>query len=371
MLLALFFQKNIWALSVLVFLPFLGWVWFFQRQHREKKKYVALAFIAGMISVLPIKIYERYWSTAVLYIEHTNLFRLLGDLVKVPNLERLLSFLLVSLIVSTLIYVFIMIMMMILELSSGDNNWKTFKRKIAVISDSPLLFLSVGLFIGLVAFTSWLTLHEKVWFFLMVGMIEEFTKHLCLRFADEDKICSMDDALAFSIIGALGFAFLENILYFRSYMQMAPSLAQIGTYFILRSSVSVLAHVSFSAIFGYFYGLAQFGSEIYQQETKEGRHPFMSAVHRVCHINMEPIFREEKMFEGMVAAMILHAIFNSLLEFEKMGLMFMLLAGMLIIVINLYHRKHLHHALGHFMHESKSSTSAIQQNMIKTTKISS
>ena len=57
-------------------------------------------------------------------------------------------------------------------------------------------------------------LHKTVWFFIIVGMLEEFVKHLVLRFSDEDKITNVQDAVEFAIIAALGFAFIEHIVYF-------------------------------------------------------------------------------------------------------------------------------------------------------------
>ena len=49
--------------------------------------------------------------------------------------------------------------------------------------------------------------------FMMVGVIEEIMKYTAVK-STEGRILSIDDAIAFFIIAALGFSFTENILYF-------------------------------------------------------------------------------------------------------------------------------------------------------------
>ena len=70
-------------------------------------------------------------------------------------------------------------------------------------------------------FTLWLgaevsqnVVYGIFWYSIMIGFLEEYSKHLVVRFADDNTIYSVDSAITFSIIVALGFAFLENILYF-------------------------------------------------------------------------------------------------------------------------------------------------------------
>src|SRR5579883_1334433 len=55
--------------------------------------------------------------------------------------------------------------------------------------------------------------------FIIVGVIEETTKFLAVRFSGgEENITSIDDAIEMFITAALGFSFIENIIYFYSIM---------------------------------------------------------------------------------------------------------------------------------------------------------
>jgi RsiW-degrading membrane proteinase PrsW (M82 family) len=50
--------------------------------------------------------------------------------------------------------------------------------------------------------------------FLSIGFIEEYAKHWLVKMTDHKIFESIDDVIELSIIGALGFAMLENIGYF-------------------------------------------------------------------------------------------------------------------------------------------------------------
>jgi len=50
--------------------------------------------------------------------------------------------------------------------------------------------------------------------FLSIGFLEEYSKHWLVKMTDHNIFESVDDVIELSIIGALGFAMLENIGYF-------------------------------------------------------------------------------------------------------------------------------------------------------------
>lgn len=338
---------------VMSLVPILGWIYFFQKKNPEKRSYVLLTFVAGMLSVIPIKLYEKYWDTAVLYFEHINVFEYLSDLVHIPALSKFFAYVTINGMVGVGLFLFTMILMGGLEIFTRDNSLVTFKNKIKKASESPLFFITVGILCGLLAYGFSFSVHEKIWFFVVVGMLEEFIKHLVLRFSDEEKINSVDDALSYAIIVALGFAFVENILYFHNFVLTTnSSLQQVSLFFLLRSTISVMAHVCFSAILGYFYGVARFSENIYAQEVSENRHPILHFLHRVFNLRGSILFHEEKMLEGMLLAMIAHAIFNSLLEFGKVGLLIPFLLVMFFFVVNLFHRKTIHYQTGNLPYPS-------------------
>lgn len=332
-----------WLLfGALSLLPILIWLYAFRKNLPKKKSYLFLTFIAGMLSVVPIKLYEKYWDSGVLYLEHTNLFVHLGELLSVNSSSALLAYIAATVVVVFGIFVFIALMMMVLETLSGDNSFKVYKRKLKLVLETPFFFISVGVMCGLVAFAGTLSLHEKVWLFMIVGMLEELTKHLVLRFSDEEKIHSVGEAIQFSVVVALGFAFVENLQYFSNISQMSLfSWPQFMMLVALRSLVSVGAHVSFSAILGYYYGVAKFANTIYQQEVLENRHPLIEKFHQMIHLKGEVLFHEQKMMEGVLLAMVLHGVYNSLLEFGYVSFALPMVACMMFAVVALLHQKKL------------------------------
>jgi RsiW-degrading membrane proteinase PrsW (M82 family) len=301
-------------------------------------------FVAGMLAVLPIKVYEKVWNISVFYFEHVNLFQYIAELTQWPSFPRIIAFVLVSALVAAALFIAVAIVMFLVEVCcSRLNTMRSFRHKCFKISESPFLFLSVGVIFGIVAYFLSEVFPSKVWFFVVVGMIEEFVKYLMLRFSDEDNIRSVSDAISFAIVIALGFAFVENIIYLARFWENANgNLANFSAFYLLRSTVSVIAHVCFSSILGYFYGISRFSTEIYQEEAKQMQHPILRWMHRILHVKGSTLFHEEKLLEGMLLAMLIHAVFNSFLELGKIAFVFPLLLIMFVLVLNLLHRKSTH-----------------------------
>ncbi len=154
-----------------------------------------------------------------------------------------------------------------------------------------------------------------VFAFLFVGVVEEWMKMLVVRKADRGFFRNIDDAIEFAIMSALGFAFIENILYFNSIWQL-QGINVLFVSFIFRSLFSTFAHILFSGIFGYFYGIAYFAEPIWSERQRLNRHPFVDFFHRIFHMKKNRVFGMEKMSEGLFMAVILHASFNLFLELK-------------------------------------------------------
>lgn len=333
-------EDSLLGYAVLSLAPILLWLYFFRNNLPQQKSYLLLTFVAGMLSVLPVKLYEKYWDTGLLYLSHLNLFKYMNDVLELGTLSSLLSYVLATIVVMVGIFLFVGVMMGCLELFSGDNSWRVFQRKLRRIFETPFFFITIAVVFGIVAFMGTLSLHEKVWLFMLVGVLEEFTKHLVLRFSDEEKIHSVGEAIQFAVVVALGFAFVENIQYFSNMGTL--SLLSWPEFFLLvalRSLVSVGAHVSFSAILGYFYGVAKFASDIYQREVLEHRHKLLERLHQILHLKGEVLFHDQKMMEGALLAMVLHGIYNSLLEFGYVSAALPMVGLMLLVVLYLLHQK--------------------------------
>lgn len=149
--------------------------------------------------------------------------------------------------------------------------------------------------------------------FMIVGIIEEWVKHITVRISADKYIGSIDDAIMFSIIAALGFAFTENILYFYD-IWLTHGAQNLILPFIFRSLFSTFAHVMFSGIFGYFYGIAHFADPILQAEMKTKRKTATKLMHKILRFRKDHSFHHEKILEGLLISAVLHAIFNIALE---------------------------------------------------------
>jgi len=140
---------------------------------------------------------------------------------------------------------------------------------------------------------------------IFLACAEEYSKHLVVRFMDYDEISSIEDAVIFSAMVGLAFAFAENVvLYFPKMLTEGNSSG-----LVLRSVLTVPMHVGVSGIFGYFYGLARFAG-IDRRQAHSRRHALVKFLHRALLFRRADIYREARMFEGLLIAGTLHATFN-------------------------------------------------------------
>lgn len=87
--------------------------------------------------------------------------------------------------------------------------------------------------------------------FIFIGFTEEFCKYLCLLYIAYPKADFNEpfDGITYAVMVSMGFATSENIMYV---MNGGLNVA------IIRLFTAVPAHASFSALMGYFVGLAKF-----------------------------------------------------------------------------------------------------------------
>lgn len=149
--------------------------------------------------------------------------------------------------------------------------------------------------------------------FMLVGIFEEYLKNLVVRIVDRGRFKTIDDAIEFSIIAALGFAYIENILYFTNIWDTQGTEDFIIAV-VFRSIFSTFAHILFSGIYGYYYGMAYFCNPIFQEEIRKKRFILLRVLHRISHFRLPTLFYEEKVLEGLLMSVTMHAFFNIILE---------------------------------------------------------
>ncbi|MFC1750521.1 PrsW family intramembrane metalloprotease [Pseudomonadota bacterium] len=152
--------------------------------------------------------------------------------------------------------------------------------------------------------------------FISVGVIEEIMKQAIIRIADKKYLIihTINDSIHFSLIAALGFAFAENIFYFMN-IYSSLGLQQLFIAFMFRSLFTTAAHMVFSGFFGYYYGIAKFSIKIIDYRRKIGRRSsFNTKISRFFNISSYNAFKKLTILKGLGIAIILHAIFNLMLQ---------------------------------------------------------
>jgi RsiW-degrading membrane proteinase PrsW (M82 family) len=203
---------------------------------------------------------------------------------------------------------------------------------------TPYLYLPVGTLLA----------------FMFVGVIEEYMKNLVVRHADHGFFRNIDDAIEFSIISALGFAFVENILYFY-YIWTYQGTEILIVSFVFRAIFSTFAHILFSGIFGYFYGVAYFAEPIWSEEQRKNRTWFVRAIHRILHFKANRVFATEKVTEGLLIAVVLHGAFNIMLEMNLTFFMIPFLVFGYSFLDYLFKQKENLKAYGHLVGENSEA----------------
>jgi len=172
-------------------------------------------------------------------------------------------------------------------------------------------------------------------FFVYVGITEEIAKFLIVRYADytrPDLIQTINDSVAFAILGGLGFAFSENIVYFYRVM-MSQTLGTTIITFVFRSVFTVCAHAMFSGIFGYFYGTSKFSHEFIKMKEWQGKSMnYLKYFRKLFGEDVITTFRYYHILIGLVMAMGLHATFNIYLELGKV-LPVVILVGLMVMFL--------------------------------------
>ncbi len=154
--------------------------------------------------------------------------------------------------------------------------------------------------------------------FAWVSITEELVKQWLVRSLDRRKLIvqTINDSIRYSLIAALGFSFAENIFYFVNIGSQFGYETFI-TAFFFRSIFTTAAHLVFSGFFGYYYGIAKFAINIFEQNKISGKKMLFSTwVGRLLNISKLQAFRETMIIKGLFFAITLHTFYNYLLQFQ-------------------------------------------------------
>ncbi|HRY90853.1 MAG TPA: PrsW family glutamic-type intramembrane protease [Candidatus Gracilibacteria bacterium] len=155
--------------------------------------------------------------------------------------------------------------------------------------------------------------------FVCVGVVEELVKQGLVRMVDKKYLLieTINDSIRFSLIGALGFSFAENIFYiYAIYTQYG--IQQLIVAYLFRSLFTTCAHLIFSGFFGYYYGIGKFSMNVVAQTKWTGKKLHLSsAIGWLMGISRMQTYKELEILKGLMIAIALHATFNFFLQLNQ------------------------------------------------------
>ncbi len=157
--------------------------------------------------------------------------------------------------------------------------------------------------------------------FVLFAALEEIIKMYVIIYIDKRTLLikTLDDSIKFALASALGFAFAENIYYLYEYWPTISTGDLINMY-VFRSIFTACAHMIFSSIFGYHYGIGKFAIEITAQNKITGSTPSIieKIISKVLGLPLSQAYQQKIVLKGLFMAILIHATYNYLLQFNKM-----------------------------------------------------
>ena len=154
--------------------------------------------------------------------------------------------------------------------------------------------------------------------FVLFAAMEEIIKMYVVVQVDKKTtlINTINDSLKFSMASALGFSFIENVYYLYSFWPSISTGQLVGMY-IFRSIFTTCAHLIFSGIFGYYYGVSKFAIDISKQKKIVEQHNiFTRAISFIFDIPKNQAFQQKLLAIGLFTAIFVHAVYNYLLQYN-------------------------------------------------------
>lgn len=331
------FYSTILALATFIW----GWVFYKKEYHPQPKKVIFISFMGGMLSMIPLFTYKFIYE---------NYLPRLSDIAVVNLLWRssILSGLFFFVINMLIITVLLTILSGVINLFLTKFKHETLANIQGTLKDDEFEFVTMSTMIALLIYGQRIVentfniniINTVVGTILFLAIIEEYVKHLTVRFIDDKKIKDIDDAITLSIIVGLAFAFVENIIYAINVGSMAVVLP--------RALLSIPIHLIASGIFGYYYGLAHFADPIMKAKHITGKYKIkFKWLHTVLSMRKSEVYREEKTAEGLVLATVFHTLANILFELNLAFITVPLIVLGLVILSYFYKESHLLYRMLH------------------------
>lgn len=192
-----------------------------------------------------------------------------------------------------------------------------------------------------------------IFIYLLFASMEEIIKLFVVKIVDEKTLLikRVNDAIRYSLAAALGFSFTENIYYIYVFWPHISEGELIGM-FIFRSIFTTAAHLAYSGIFGYHYGIGKFSMVVSEQETlTKGVGLGTRLISKMFNLPVSEGFRQKIIFRGLAIAILMHFSINYLLEVQYIIPVIVITVGAFIFLQFLLSRK-----VGHLVLRTDPST---------------
>lgn len=318
-----------------------GWIFYKKEYHPQPKKVIAMSFIGGMFAMIPVFGYRYVY---VNFLPQLSEIRILEPLLNSAIFSGLLFFLLNMFIVVVLLTTITSLISLVLTRFKHS----TLENIEGTLKDDEFEYVTMSSMVAILIFAERIMekfldvsiIHTIVGVIMFLAIIEEYVKHLTVRFIDDKKIKDIDDAITLSIIVGLAFSFIETIIYAIAVKDMSIVLP--------RALLTMPVHIIASGIFGYYYGLARFAEPIMEAEHKQKRYQIkFKHLHTMLRMKKSDMYEEEKTAQGLVLATLFHTTANLLFEVNLAYITVPLIVAGMFVISYFYKESHVLYKLMH------------------------
>ncbi|OIP52199.1 hypothetical protein AUK10_03960 [Candidatus Gracilibacteria bacterium CG2_30_37_12] len=313
-------------ITIITFLPILLWGYIFSYLDNSPlgARRFGLGIIAGAISVVPVLFMNDIMTFANLV--HWNIFPLL---ITSGNETGIMLSLFVTIgLIAVSIFTF---SLGLFSLYIGKV-WRIFLRNTSIILFIGVLFTLFHLILfkldifnaplsggGVtIAGTVFGTLKLVLFYYIIIAIIEESSKHFSVLSSSFPYIDSVKKGVLFSVFIALGFGFIENILYLKNVAEQSGIWSSgVLTTWIFRSIFSLMTHIICSVIVGLYFSRA-----LLNYTTLPRMMPYIKTL-----------------LYGFLFSILIHAIFDISLTIGFTGIIFIYFFGSYLGITRIFYEE--------------------------------
>jgi len=240
----------IW-IKIVAFIPMVIWVYIFS--YLDNSLLNARRFLAGMVagglSVVPVLYLEDILK--ILWLQNWSIFSM------IEHFSGNTSSVIIALVILLLVVaIFSYLMLWVLFFEKILYATKTYAKNILILSLFILVFIAFRSFTGSIDWFShsiknginfgnyaFATIQGIILYYSIVGLLEESSKHYSFLWSSLVDVDTIKKWALLSTFIALGFGFVENILYLANILSNKGIGSDLITTWLFRSLFSVFVHI--------------------------------------------------------------------------------------------------------------------------------